>query len=167
VRSAAAWSRETSEPAIIWTGCVELGKAIAAKIQAPYYGAKGKTEGGNSLHQAPVGRTIVCSWAANAVGFNLQAWPRQLYVLPPPSAKLLEQAIGRSHRAGQNQEVTADFLVTSGVILDSFEAAIAEAKFARQTVGITQKILRARIMRCTPRKSPTNQFRWATRKKEE
>jgi hypothetical protein len=84
--------------------------------------------------------------------------------MPPQSAKWLEQIFGRSHRSGQDEHVIVDVLATSGGTLDAFGAAIAEASNVRATVSLTQKLLRADIVRARPRITAENEFRWATRK---
>jgi hypothetical protein len=165
IKSALDWLAESDVPGIVWCGSVEVGRAIAKAGRLMYFGRQGKADGGVGLHKAPVGRSLVASWQANKRGFNLQAWPRQLIVLPPQSAKWLEQIIGRSHRSGQDSHVFVDILLTSGGTIDAFEAAIAEAQFARGTVSLTQKILRAEIVRATPRITSLNKYRWASRQK--
>jgi type III restriction/modification enzyme restriction subunit len=161
VHDVVAWLRADAAPGIVWCGCVELAHAIQAATRLAYYANQGKDQNGNGLHVAPPGRSLIASWHANKKGFNLQAWRRQLIVHPPQSAKWLEQIFGRSHRAGQDRPVTVDVLATSGGTLDGFEAAIAEARFARDTVGLTQKIIRAEIVRAQPRITRSNRFRWA------
>jgi len=161
IESARDWLGESSTPGIIWTGCVEFGEACARALRLPYYGRGGKDANGRGLHEADARRSFVCSWGANKRGFNLQAWRRQLLIMPPQSAKYLEQMYGRSHRSGQTEPVTVDVLATSGGTLDAFDTAIAEAEFARETVGMTQKALRATITHAAPRVTAANRYRWA------
>ena len=161
------WLRELRAegmPGIVWCGSVDFGRALAREAGLQYYGQRGQSESGGALHTAPVGESLVASWGANKKGFNLQAWPRQLITMPPQSAKWLEQIFGRSHRSGQDEHVIVDVLATSGGTLDAFEAAIAEALNVRATVSLTQKLLRADIVRARPRITAENEFRWATRK---
>jgi len=161
------WLRELRAegmPGIVWCGSVDFGRALAREAWLQYYGQRGQSESGGALHTAPVGESLVASWGANKKGFNLQAWPRQLITMPPQSAKWLEQIFGRSHRSGQNEHVIVDVLATSGGTLDAFEEAIAEASNVRATVSLTQKLLRADIVRARPRITAENEFRWATRK---
>jgi hypothetical protein len=161
VRDVIAWLREDEAPGIVWCGCVELANAIQAATRLSYYARQGKDQRGVGLHVAPPDRSLIASWNANKKGFNLQAWRRQLIVHPPQSAKWLEQIFGRSHRSGQDRPVTVDVLVTSGGVLDGFYTAIAEAGFARETIGLTQKILRATIVHARPVVTDSNKFRWA------
>jgi hypothetical protein len=81
---------------------------------------------------------------------------------PPTSAKWLEQMFGRSHRSGVAESgVTFTMFATSGGTLDAIDAAVAEAGFAKQSVGPTQKILRASFTRARPKRTERNKFRWA------
>lgn len=167
VESALDWLRASSEPGIVWCGSVDFGEALARASGLEYYGRKGTSATGLRLHEAPQGRSMICSWNANKKGFNLQAWGRMLLVMPPQSAKWLEQIFGRAHRQGRDDEVFADILLTSGGTVDAFEAAIAEAGFGRETFALTQKILRAKVMRAKPKITQSNRFRWASRTKVE
>jgi hypothetical protein len=166
ILSARDWLAESREPSIVWCGGIEFAEALATVTRLPYYGREGKEwHTGRGLHAADVGSSLIASWHANKRGFNLQPWRRMLLVHPPQSAKYLEQIFGRAHRSGQDREVVIDILATSGGTLDAFESALAEASFARSTVGMTQKILRADITRARPMITASNRFRWARREK--
>lgn len=162
IESVRDWLREApGVPGIVWTGCVEFAEAASVALRLPYYGREGReriTRVG--LHDADPRASMLASWHANKRGFNLQPWRRQLLVMPPQSAKYLEQIFGRSHRAGQEAHVIVDVLATSGGTYDLVEAAISEAGFARDTVGMTQKLLRARVEYVAPSKTATNAYRW-------
>lgn len=161
-----AWLRELGDvPGIVWCGSVDFGRTVAAEAGLAYYGQGGRTDTGAALHEAPA-RSLVASWNANKKGFNLQAWPRQLIVMPPQSAKWLEQIFGRSHRSGQREHVIVDVLATSGGTLDTLDAAIGEAATVRDRDALTQKILRADIVRAAPVVTPANAYRWARRTEE-
>lgn len=162
-----AWlADETRDHAgIVWTGSVDFGRALAREAGLRYFGQRGTAEDGTRLHQAPAGVSLVASWGANKKGFNLQAWPRQLIVMPPQSAKWLEQIFGRSHRSGQTEHVIVDVLATSGGTLDAFAAAIDEASCVRDTLALTQKVLRADVVRAEVT-ADRNEFRWARARKD-
>ncbi|OFV81961.1 MAG: hypothetical protein A2Y78_00050 [Acidobacteria bacterium RBG_13_68_16] len=155
------WLRELDAPGIVWCGSVEFGRHLAREAGRAYYGRQGRTDQGQSILAAPKGVPLVASWQANKKGLNLQAWPRQLITAPPQSAKWLEQIIGRSHRQGQDEHVVIDVLATSGGTLDSFERALTEAQFARDIVSLSQKILRADVVRAEPIITKSSEFRWA------
>jgi hypothetical protein len=157
------WISEQTVPGIVWCGSVDFGRALAHEAKLAYYGPRGECDGGSALHAASAARSFVASWQANKKGHNLQAWTRQLIVMPPQSAKWLEQIIGRSHRAGQRERVIVDVLATSGGTLDAFETAFGEAACIRQTISLTQKLLRADIVHAQPNKTNGNAYRWARR----
>ena len=161
------WLRSLTLPGIVFCGSVEFGRALAREARIPYYGAAGQTDDGSSIVRARPGRSFVASWQANKRGLNLQGWPRMLIVMPPPSAKWIEQIIGRVHRHGQLEHVVIDLLATSGGTLDRFEKALSEARFAKSIVGLTQKILRADIIRVQPRVTDRNAFRWARKQQQQ
>src|SRR5690606_13873025 len=110
----------------------EFATRLAERTGLPMYGRQGLTASGASLHAARPTGSIICSRPANTRGFNLPAWPRQLITLMPPSAKWVEQIIGRSHRAGAREAVVVDVLATSGGTLDAFEAMLSEARFEKE-----------------------------------
>lgn len=164
VQFAADWIRECDRkgtPGIVWCGSTEFRQRLAKATGLPSYGRNGLNERGESLHAAPRGTSIIVSWHANKRGFNLQPWGRQLLTMPPPSAKYVEQIIGRSHRAGRKETVVVEVLASSGAALDSFEAMLAEARHVNNTVGIAKKVLRARIGRAEPVITDGNKYRWA------
>lgn len=150
------------EPSVVWCGSVPFAERLAKRAKLAHYGAQGRDKNsGSELHAARTSDSMVCSWHACRRGFNLQAWRRHCIILPPQSAKALEQIFGRSHRQGQTKPVHFTILATSGGTLDSFAAAFSEAEFARDTAGSTQKILRATLEDLpTP---PARALRWATR----
>jgi hypothetical protein len=166
VESALAWLARESTPAVIWCGSVEIGMWISQVGRFPYYGREGRdAASGRALFNADPRRSLVASWHANKRGFNLQAWRRALLVHPPQSAKYLEQIIGRHHRQGQTEAVRVTVLCTSGGTYDAFDSAVSEATFAKSTVSLTQKILRAEITCIDPPPSASNQYRWARKER--
>jgi hypothetical protein len=163
IETAREWLAESDEPGIVWCGSVDFAERLAEVTGLPYYSRKGKDQNGRGLHAADPTRSMVASWHANKKGHNLQAWCRQLLVMPPQSAKWIEQIFGRSHRAGQDGHVFVDILATSGGTLDGFDAALREAGTSKSIVSLTQKVLRATIKREKPTITDSNQFRWARR----
>jgi hypothetical protein len=86
--------------------------------------------------------------------------------MPPQSALDLEQLLGRAHRTGQRERVTIEILITSGGTADAFEVALREARKVLAREGLTQKLLRADIVRASPRKTVANRYRWARKERE-
>jgi hypothetical protein len=161
VQYCAEWLRRG--PGLVWCGTTEFGRALATAARVKYYGAKGEDDQGRPIRNADPRHGAVLSLAANRRGRNLQAWSRNLFVQPPQSGRYIEQTIGRTHRAGQDTPVTVEFLITSGDIHDAFDAALREAQFQANTVGIRQKLLKATVERVTPVITSSNEFRWARR----
>ncbi len=167
IQTAVDFLAESDKPAIIWTGGVEFGKALARTLGLSYFSRDGKDQYKNDLDaisRLPAWRakSLVCSWNANKKGFNLQSWLRHGVFNPPTSAKWLEQMFGRAHRSDVDESgVTFTLFATSGGTLDAIDAAVAEAGFAKQSVGPTQKILRAEFTRQRPKRTDANRFRWA------
>lgn len=164
IKSVIDWLGESPEPGIVWCGSVDFANALAEATGLRYYARRGRCADGAYLGDAPTGESVIASWNANKKGFNLQSWTRALLVMPPQSAKWLEQIIGRIHRSMQENAVTIDILLTSGGTIDLVRAAIAEARFAKETTGLTQKIRRAKVRHAKPLITPSNECRWATRK---
>jgi hypothetical protein len=166
LNTAIAWLRESPTPGIIWCGSVEFAKELAKRTRLSYFGRDGRDQHKNSLDaisRLPAwhSRSFIASWNANKKGFNLQPWKRCAVFIPPSSAKWAEQLMGRNHRGGADSTVTWDWFMTSGGRLDAFEYTVDEARFARDSVGPRQKILRAKIERVQPRKTTSNKYRWS------
>lgn len=167
IRTAIDFLAESPLPAIIWTCNVEFGRVLANKLGLSYFGRDGKDQYKNELDaisRMPAWhkRSFVCSANANKKGFNLQPWLRLATFDQPTSAKWLEQMFGRHHRSGVDENgVTFYMFATSGGTLDAIETAVAEAGFAKESMGPTQKILRASFTRARPRRTDSNRFRWA------
>lgn len=152
-------------PSVLWCGGVEFATRLSKILKVPYYGPLGRdTRTGRGLHNADPRKHMVVSWHANKRGFNLQAWRRNAIVQPPQSSKFLEQVFGRPHRAGQTEAVRFEILATSGGTIDAWHAALGEAEFAKRTMRITQKILRAEI---APLPTLPDTVRWATKTSDE
>jgi hypothetical protein len=161
VQYCADWLRQG--PGLVWCGTTEFGQALAGAARVRYYGPGGLDAQGRPIRLASPSEGAVLSLAANRRGRNLQAWNRNLFVQPPQSGRYIEQTIGRTHRADQERPVSVEFLITSGDIHDAFESALREARFQASTVGIRQKLMRAKIERVQPRITASNEFRWARR----
>jgi len=150
---AADWSN-TDKPGLIWCKHATVAQGIASVTGLPYYGAKGRRVDsygratGESIETiTKADRTLILSLDANLRGRNLQHYSRNLTIGWEQAANRVEQQIGRTHRAGQEQPVTFDVLLTSGLTADSFAKTLAEARFVRQLHGHTQKILKSQIQR--------------------
>lgn len=160
------WLANLDRPGIVWCGSVDFAERLAERTGLRYYGAGNRSADGIAIHRAPRGVSLIASWQAGLKGLNMQDWPRQLVTMPPQSEKWLEQLFGRGHRRGLNEPMIIDVLVGSGGALDSFEDTIVKAREVRDKTTQTQKILRARIERATPKLTPSNKYRWARQQRK-
>jgi hypothetical protein len=147
---------------LVWTGNVAFGEALSTVSGLPFYGPKGLDIHGRYIGDHPAGQGAILSCMANLRGRNLQKWNVNLLINPPTSGKYLEQLFGRTHRAGQEQDVFVYFLLTSGESIDGFESAVSEGVFGKSSYRLTAKILRAEITRLRPT-AAQNSYRWANR----
>ena len=151
----AAWMER--EKGIVWCEHRFFARRLAQMTGATYYGANGLSEtyhgssgiGGESITYVKPGRAIIASVQANATGRNLQMFSANLVTSCPPSASILEQVIGRTHRDGQEADtVTVDILVGCREHRDAFDRALDGAQAAADTLGHDQKLLLADL--CMP-----------------
>jgi len=171
LKAVTEWLAESPEPSIVWTWNVAFGAALSAVTGLRYFGAGGFDKNGAHVSKVAAGGatgrrppSIIVSGQANQRGRNFQAWARNGLVNPPRSSRYLEQCFGRTHRAGQTRPVVVDVFMTSGDTFDGFEASIRESEFGRDTFGLSQKLLRANVVRTTrPQDSP---YRWRFKDKE-
>lgn len=147
LQACAQWMKR--EKGIVWCEHVFFARKLARLTGAVYYGANGQTDGGESIVHVKPGAAIIASRQANATGRNLQIFSANLITSCSPSAKILEQLIGRTHRTGQQaDEVTVDILLGCREHHDSFQRAVDGARAAIDTLGHAQKILLADL--CLP-----------------
>jgi hypothetical protein len=127
---------EAPDGLIVWYSSVAIGERFK-ELGYPVYDA------GKDAETATEPK-IVCSIRAQGTGKNLQKrYHRNLYLEPPVSSLDYEQTIGRTHRPGQvRDEVVIDWL-GHAEFADAMDRAIEDAKYVKQTLGQTQKILMA------------------------
>lgn len=94
------------------------------------------------------GRRVLASVSAHGTGKNLQFHQHQLFVQPLRSAQLMEQALGRLHRFGQEaDELFADMLIqqrmTGEPTFDQlvYAACLNDGLYIQQTTGSKQKVI--------------------------
>jgi len=147
LEACACWMER--EKGIVWTEHVFFARRLAQLTGATYYGAKGLSETGESITTVKPGKAIIASRQANATGHNLQMFAANLITSCEPSAQVVEQLIGRTHRDGQEaDEVTVDILLGCREHHDSFQRALEGARAAADTLGHDQKLLLADL--CIP-----------------
>jgi hypothetical protein len=138
------WGRQA--PGIIWVDHVAFAQRLAAETGWRYYGQGGLDSQGNMIEVAIPTAPIIASRLANQKGRNLQAWNRNLIMAAPNAARDAEQQFGRTHRDGQTSPfVSVDIYLSCAAHEKSMRNLQAGAAHARDTVGMSQKILSAEI----------------------
>jgi len=129
----AAWvvdRLDAGERGIVWV----QHSAVAAKLAEcglPVFGAGADPE---ASHE-PV---IACSIRAHGTGKNLQRWAHNLFTSWPPSGSTIEQAVARTHRAGQDEdEVTATGYAHDA---DRFAKSYVDAGYIERTTHTRQRL---------------------------
>jgi len=121
---------------LIWTPWPALGEELH-RLGVPYYG-------GGSNPESADGRTIAVAVKAHYRGKNMQRYHSNLVVWPSPSARVHEQMIGRTHRAGQTRPVDVVYrtaLPYHGQVLGrAYQQAlkVSEARNSPQKIVLAQ-----------------------------
>lgn len=137
VRDAARWGHES--PGIIWVEHEALGRAVALAGGFPLYGAG--DEASRRILDETGKRTIVASRRAHGEGKNLQMFCRQLFTTLSSNPATWEQALGRTHREGQDaDEVEVHVYMHTPEMADAFEAARNGARFIEEIKGERQRL---------------------------
>lgn len=143
VRAAEKWLLEGS--GLCWVEHQAFGQRLSEESGVPYFAAQGLSADGTFVEDFK-GPAIV-SIDANKEGRNLQyTWSRNLIVSCPPNGGIWEQAMGRTHRDGQEaDEVTFDVAFACREQWRAFAQAQADAKYIEHTTGQAQKLLYADV----------------------
>lgn len=150
---------------VIWVNSIGLGELLSERLSIPYYGAGGLDARGRHIKEHPGGPGIA-SLKANGTGRNLQGfWHNNLWLCTPN-----EQALGRTHRAGQLAKVVRNWVYLGCQDhLKSFHAARStKAAFAEDMQLSPQKLRYAQTN--MPQASELGQrggYRWKQPKKTE
>jgi hypothetical protein len=141
VQDVLAWASACDDeaPGIIWYVDKCIGEKLADAGLSVYAGG---SEGDRILQSRE--RVVVASIHARRDGDNLQHFRRNLIITWPASGIIIEQVLGRSHRAGQlADEVEVETYMHDLSLQSSFAASLANARFQEETQGTRQKILYA------------------------
>lgn len=124
------------QPIIMWTGWTEFGKELAKRAEVCYYGAGQKAA--ERILETTGNESIVASFNAHGTGRNLQHFNRMAICHPIAGAGLMQQIIGRCHRAGQTKAV---IVTTMNCYGHKFSSALDAARYIEATTGISQKMV--------------------------
>jgi hypothetical protein len=139
-QDAAAWCR--AGVGICWYEHDLFGRRVAQLADRPFYGAG--ADASTAIAAERGARSIVASIRAHGTGKNLQSFARNLFANLPSDAAIWEQTLGRTHRQGQlADEVTVEVYRHTHVVIDALSKARMLAQYIEQTMGGSQKLLRA------------------------
>lgn len=124
------WLREAfKEAGIDAAYCPAGADELIESIGDPLQGGKGD-------------RVVIASIKAHGVAKNLQAFQHQLFVQWPREADDAEQALGRTHRNGQEaDELVVDLLNTIEWDHTNLAACLNDAIYVQQTTDSRQKVI--------------------------
>lgn len=136
LEAAAQWASEHA--GIIWYEVAAVGERLAKLANLPLYG--GGTKASTQILSETGKRSIVASIDAHHQSKNLQQFKSMLF-LAPMSSDLFEQAIGRSHRQGQDAAVDVWLCLHTPEFQKTFEGARKRAAHVFKRDLAPQKIL--------------------------
>lgn len=141
LKFAADWLKKND--GICWVEHIAFGERLAEMTGLSYYGAGGLDKKKRMIEDGQ-GQPCIASILANCEGRNLQQWNKSLVVSCPPSGKMWEQCLGRTHREGQEaDEVSYEVVFACKEQMDGFYQALADARYLQDTLGSPQKLLYA------------------------
>ena len=89
---------------------------------------------------------IICSIICHGTGKNLQGWDRAIVVQTPGRGDVVEQLLGRLHRAGQQaDEVVFEWMLHTDWARGCMAKARKEADYQQRTLGQPQRLLLATV----------------------
>ena len=130
ILSAVEWSRK--HEGFIWFSSTAVGQALQA------FGIPTFWEG---MPDPQKHRRAALSLKVFNKGKNLQPWDNQLYMQIPSDAKIWEQSLGRTHRAGQKSTIVrATVMQHTWVLRNSWRTSLARANYIQGTTGQLQRL---------------------------
>ena len=142
VEDCLAWLQEG--PGLLWYEFDGLAQRImrVSRERSGQVLHAGPGADGNQRVLSLSGVERVCaSIRAHGTGKNLQQFARNLVANPPSSGSDWEQLIGRTHRAGQQEdEVTVEVYRHTGAVLKAVEKARELSEYIEESFGASQKL---------------------------
>jgi hypothetical protein len=129
---------------IVWSGSVPFAERLSKLSGMPYYGEQGQDDRGIAIENATsvTKGSIIASIASNCEGRNLQKdWNSNFVVTWPSSGKIVEQLLGRTHRAGQiRDEVECTIFMACEEHVKAWEQSLRDAQCMRDLGGVCAKL---------------------------
>lgn len=150
IQEALKWAKEQSDGGIVWFSNREVGRWAYEIFQAAglpcIFAPSGKTADDflNSPEAAEncKGKFLIASVKAHGTGKNLQFLANQFYIQLPATETNAEQAVGRTHRKGQQaDEVVITTCISSTFDEMSLAALLNDAIYVYETTGLPRKLL--------------------------
>lgn len=141
LEGAARWALEG--PGLIWTSHVEFALELQKWTGLAYYGREGVDHTGKPLEAHDPRLPAIVGLMANKEGRNLQAYNRNLIMCPPSTGLEWEQLLGRTHRSGQERDVTADVWFGCQEHAASFWQAAQDSEYVLDSTGAEYKLITA------------------------
>lgn len=141
LEGAARWALEG--PGLIWTAHVEFALELQRWTGLAYYGREGVDSSGKPIEAHDPRLPAIVGMAANKEGRNLQAYTRNLIMCPPSTGLEWEQLLGRTHRSGQELDVTADVWFGCQEHAGAFWQAFQDSEYVLDSTGAEYKLITA------------------------
>jgi len=130
-------------PTWYWTEHTAFAIRLAERTGLPYYGPGASTQEGRSILDHPRGSSGILSYHSCREGLDLQYVARNFFTFTPADGPdRFEQALGRTHRDGQEaDEVIVRIVSTCQEHEKALDTLIRDAQYIQQTTGQQQKVL--------------------------
>ncbi len=162
IRAAVEWCR-AHDPAtggpggMVWFHHPEVGRWLVEELLTADIKHTAAFAGENA---APFSSGLVISSYAHATGKNLQHQSRNLILELRREAAIMEQMLGRTHRAGQlADDVRADVFVANGFDLALFNSILRDSDYIQSTTGMRQRLCYATYAPVVPSTNPHLAYR--------
>ncbi len=162
IKAAVEWCRhhapENKGPGgMVWFHHPEVGRWLSEALTAEKIKHSVAFAGHN---EAPFKDGLVIASYAHATGKNLQHQNRNLIIELRREAAIMEQMLGRTHRAGQlADDVRADVFVSNGFDLALFNATLRDSDYIQATTGMSQRLCYATYAPVVPQTNPRLAYR--------
>lgn len=132
---------------VCWVGHRAVGDELSRLTGLAFFSDQGTDASGRMIESAPGSESVIASIASSGTGRNLQQWSRGLVIDPSINGEGWEQLLARKHRPGQKaDEVVFDAWFGPEAHRQSFEQALADARYAESTTGLEAKLLHCDIV---------------------
>jgi hypothetical protein len=153
IRAAVEWAKAHLDTGgIIWVHHPEIMKWLHEHLVAAQVPHTMAMAGNN---EAPYAKGVVVASFAHCTGKNLQHQCHNLFLEIRREASIMEQTLGRTHRAGQKaDDVRADVFISSGFDLALFNAIMRDSDYIQSTTGQAQRLCYATYSPMIPASNP-------------